>query len=86
MVSRVDPASFADDIGVLPNDIILSINRQPVSAVDDIRRIQGGLKTGDAVAFHVKRARGAVGRAGAGRGVQWVSVYPAGTLPEKNGR
>jgi serine protease Do len=86
VVTRVDPASFADDIGVLPNDIILSINRQPVSAVDDIRRIQGGLKTGDAVAFHVKRARGAVGRAGAGRGVQWVSVYPAGTLPEKNGR
>jgi serine protease Do len=82
IVTKVDSASFADDIGVLPRDIIVSINRQPVRAVDDIRRIQSALKPGDAVAFHVKRARPPIGR----RGVQWASVYPAGTLPEKNGR
>ncbi len=81
LITKVDPGSFADDIGLLPNDIVISINRQPVKTVDDIRRIQAALKPGDAVAFHVKRNLGALrGR----RSPQWTSFYLAGTLPAKD--
>lgn len=82
LITRVDPASFADDIGLRANDIIMSINRQPVGSVDDIRRIQGTLKPGDAVAFHVMRAFSPFGGRG-GRTPEWNSVYAAGTLPAK---
>ena len=47
--------SFAEDIGLMEKDVILSINRQPVTSVDDVKRIQGTLKPGDAVAFHIMR-------------------------------
>jgi len=80
LISDVIRGSFAEDIGLLENDIIVAINRQPVNSPDDVKRIQGTLKPGDPVAFHVKRA------AGAARGAQngsadWRSVYVAGTMP-----
>lgn len=74
-VMEVQPGSFADDIGVLPGDIILAINRQPVNSSDDVRRIQGTLKAGDAVAFQVVRQ--------INRG-QWTSTFLAGTLPNQH--
>src|SRR5205807_8861418 len=52
-VTRVEPGSFAEDIGLMERDVIIAINRQPVSTVDDIRRIQQTLKGGDPVAFRV---------------------------------
>ncbi len=77
LVTRVETGGFAEDIGLAERDVIVSINRQPVTSVDDVRRIQGGLKPGDPVAFRVLRplqqARGA--RA------QWQSLMVAGTLP-----
>ncbi len=54
-VTRVEPGSFAEEIGMQERDIIVSINRQPVSSVDDIRKIQSTLKPGDAVAFRIVR-------------------------------
>src|SRR5579883_746997 len=54
-VTRVEPGSFAEEIGLQERDIIVSINRQPVSSVDDIRKIQSTLKPGDAVAFRIVR-------------------------------
>ena len=72
-VSDVNPGSFAEDIGLLPDDVITAINRQPVKSVDDVKRIQATLKPGDAVAFRVLRKP---------RGQQdWQPVYLAGTLP-----
>ena len=73
-VTQVEQNSFAEDIGVLEGDIILSINRLPVNSVEDVRRIQGTLKPGDAVAFRVARpARGGHG--------PYTSFFVSGTLP-----
>jgi serine protease Do len=78
LVTEVQPGSFAEDIGLQADDIVVSINRQPVSNVDDVTRIQGTLKPGDAVAFRVMRA-GSPGTRG--RAVEWQSFFAAGTLP-----
>ena len=56
------------------HDMIIAINRQPVSSVDDIRKIAQTLKPGDAVAFRVVRA--APQRAP-------VTTYLSGTLPDR---
>lgn len=74
VVTQVEPNSFSDDIGLAKNDVILSINRQPVTSVDDVKRIQGTLKPGDAVAFRIMRFGGA-------RNQEWTSLFLAGTLP-----
>jgi serine protease Do len=75
LISAVEPNSFAEDIGLLAKDVLLSINRQPVNSVEDIKRIQGTLKPGAAVAFRVLRQ--------AGRGGEWTSQFVAGTLPNQ---
>ncbi len=60
VVRSVDEGSFAEDIGLLENDVILSINRQAVTTVEDVIRVQSTLKPGDAVAFRVMRQNPAV--------------------------
>jgi len=73
LIQQVEPGSFAEDIGLAPKDILMSINRQPVNSVADVKRIQGTLHAGDAVAFRVLRQ---------GRGQSsWTAVYLAGTMP-----
>jgi serine protease Do len=75
-VIRVEPGSFADDIGIVEGDVILSINRQTVTSVEDVKRIQGTLKPGSAVAFRVLRnVQGFRGRPGT-----WTSLFVSGTL------
>jgi serine protease Do len=75
LVTRVETRSFAEDIGLREKDVIVSINRQPVASVDDVKQIQATLRSGDAIAFRVLRA-------GAGRGqVTWFSTYLAGRIP-----
>jgi serine protease Do len=81
LVTRVEPDSFAEEIGLRPNDVIVSINRQPVSSTDDVRRIQSSLKPGDAVAFRIMRPM--TGMGGRGRQTQWQGMFLAGTLPAK---
>ena len=76
VVSSVEAASFAEDIGLAKGDIIIELNRQAVKSPEDIRRIQGTLKPGDAVAFHVMRR--AMGPRGGG---DWQSLFVAGTVP-----
>ena len=78
LVSSVEPGSFADDIGMQKNDIIQSINRQPINGVEDVKRVQNSLKTGDSVAFRVMRSGGVRG------GGTWQPIYLAGTLPNTN--
>jgi serine protease Do len=72
-VTSVEPNSFAEDIGLAQNDIITSINRQPVNTVDDLQRLRGTLKPGDAVQFRVLRRNG--------RSQDWSATFVAGTLP-----
>ncbi|HLH39604.1 MAG TPA: Do family serine endopeptidase [Bryobacteraceae bacterium] len=81
-VTRVEPGSFADEIGMKERDIIIAINRQSVSSVDDIKKVQQTLKPGDPVAFRVVRAQpGEVGSRGKG-GEQPRSIFLTGTLPQ----
>jgi serine protease Do len=75
-VTAVDPGSFADDIGMVEGDAILSINRQPVTSPDDVIKLQASLKPGQPVAIHV--ARGANG----GRRGAPQRYYLSGRLPE----
>jgi serine protease Do len=77
MVTTVEDGSFAEEIGIREKDIIVSINRQPVASFDDVKKIQGRLKAGDAVAFKVMRPVLGAGR----QGTQWSGVYLSGKLP-----
>jgi len=75
LISQVESGSFAEDIGLATRDVLVSINRQTVNSVDDVKRIQSSLKPGDAVAFRILRQ--------AGRGGEWSSQFVAGTLPNQ---
>jgi serine protease Do len=77
VIRSVDAGSFAEDIGLIEKDVILAINRKPVTSVEDVMKIQGTLKPGDAVAFHVMRAI----PGGRGHAPQWNSFFVPGTLP-----
>ncbi|MBI3693749.1 MAG: Do family serine endopeptidase [Acidobacteria bacterium] len=76
LVTNVEPSSFADDVGLLKSDIILSINRKPVSSVQDVRQVQRDLKPGGDVAFRIMRRT-----PGPGRQAQWRGLLLAGVLP-----
>jgi serine protease Do len=76
-VVSVDPGSFADDIGMVEGDAILSINRQIVSSPDDVMKLQTALKPGQAVAVHIVRSQ-----ANAGRRIQPERVYLSGRVPQ----
>jgi serine protease Do len=78
-VARVEGGSFADDIGLMERDLIVSINRQAVSAIEDIRKVQGTLKAGDAVAFRVVRQL--PGARTKGTQPRTTSLFLSGTLP-----
>jgi serine protease Do len=76
IIDMVEPASFAEDIGLREGDIVTHMNRQPVQSIADLKRLQGSLKPGDAVAFRVSRNVRQ-------RGSEWQSIYLAGTVPNK---
>jgi serine protease Do len=73
-VTRVEPGSFADEIGLQEHDMIVAVNRQPVTSTDDIRKVAQTLKPGDAVAFRVVRT---IPRNPP------ITTYISGTLPER---
>jgi serine protease Do len=77
VIRSVDPGSFAEDIGLFEKDVILSINRQPTTSVEDVVKIQSTLKAGDAVAFRIMRPT----PAGRGTTAQWTTFFVSGTLP-----
>ncbi|MGA2771356.1 MAG: Do family serine endopeptidase [Bryobacteraceae bacterium] len=73
-VYSVEPDSFAEDIGLLAGDVLLSINHQPVNTVVDVTRVRDTLKPGDQVTFRVlRKARGPNG--------EWAQAFAAGFLP-----
>ncbi len=71
VVTDVKPDSFAEDIGLLPGDVVTQINRQPVNSEDDFRKLTSQLKSGQDVVFLVHRGRGSNGG----------NVFLSGTLP-----
>jgi serine protease Do len=82
VVTQVQEDTFGDEIGLQPKDIITHVNRQVVSTVEDIRRIQTALKPGDPVAFRVMRPLLPIGgRQQPNAKIQYNSFYVSGTLP-----
>ena len=55
LVTDIKPDGFAEDVGVQPYDIILSINHQSVSSVEEFNRLQARLKSGNDVLLLVAR-------------------------------
>jgi serine protease Do len=76
LITRVDAGSFAEDIGLRQGDILTHMNRQQIQSIADLKRLQGALKPGDAVAFRAMR------NASQG-GEDWQAFFPAGTVPNK---
>jgi serine protease Do len=74
-VVEVEPDSFAEDVGLLQGDVLMSINGKSVNTTEDVKKIQQTLKPGQAVAFRVMRK--------ATRNGDWQAAYFAGTLPSK---
>jgi serine protease Do len=55
VVTDVDPASFADDLGFTRGDVIVEINRESVASMEDYRAAVSKLKPGQNVVFKVLR-------------------------------
>jgi serine protease Do len=61
-VQRVDPGSVADDAGLRTNDVIETINREPVDDKEDFKRVMNRLKSGDPIVLLVRRKKTAYPR------------------------
>src|ERR1700688_2044233 len=72
LVTAVDPASFAEDVGFTRGDVITEVNHTSVGTVADYRRVVSGLKAGQDVLFKVQRRTGSD---------QFDTVYLAGVVP-----
>ncbi len=55
IVTEVDPASFAEDLGFLRGDVIAEVNHTPINSMADYRREVAKLKSGQDVLFKVAR-------------------------------
>jgi serine protease Do len=58
LVTEVQAGSFASDLGVQQGDIILSINKHPVTSMEDFNRLQSQLKSGNDVVLLIARRSG----------------------------
>ena len=72
LVTEVDPASFAEDIGFARGDVITEVNHTAVGSVAEYRRVVSGLKQGQDVLFKVLRRTG---------NDQFDTVFLAGAVP-----
>jgi S1-C subfamily serine protease len=71
VVTQVELGSFAEDLGLVEGDIIVTVNRRPVASVSELRETREALKPGDDLALKVMR------RAPGG----WTAQYLGGVLP-----
>jgi serine protease Do len=74
VVTEVDPASFADDLGFARGDVIVEVNREPVNSLADYRRAIGKLKAGQNVVFKALRRTDSE---------RVMTVFPAGVVPSE---
>ena len=72
VVSEVEPASFAEDIGFFRGDVIAEVNHQAVNSVAEYRREMSKLKPGQNVVFKVLRRTDTE---------RTLTVYLAGVVP-----
>jgi serine protease Do len=55
LVTEVDPASFADDLGFGRGDVITEINHEAISSLDDYKKAVAKLRPGQNVVFKILR-------------------------------
>ena len=55
LVTGVQPAGFAAELGMQRGDVILSLNQQPLHSVEEFSRLQSQLKSGNDVLFLIAR-------------------------------
>src|SRR5579863_610572 len=72
IVTDVEPASFAEDLGFARGDVITEINHVPVNSMADYRREMGKLKPKQDVLIKVSRL---------GVNNRTLTMYLAGTVP-----
>ena len=72
IVADVKPGSFAESVQLGRGDVILEVNRQPISGPDSFAKIEAGLKSGQDVVFVVRQA---------GEGHESINSFLGGTLP-----
>jgi serine protease Do len=73
VVSAVDPATFAEDVGFLRGDLIQEINQQQVNSAADYRRVMAALKPGQDVVFKVLRHAD---------NERMLTIFLAGVIPQ----
>ncbi|WP_446743220.1 trypsin-like peptidase domain-containing protein [Silvibacterium acidisoli] len=71
LIQAVKPGSFADEVGLAPGAVVVSVNRHQVHNIAEFQAAVSGLKSGDDVAFELVDPRAP--KAG--------SQYLGGTLP-----
>jgi serine protease Do len=72
LVLDVKPGSFADSVQIGRGDVIMEINRQPVSDPTTFAKLEAGLKSGQDIVFVVRQA---------GQGGGATNTFLGGTLP-----
>ena len=72
LVTKVAATSFAEDLGLGENDIVVTVNRRPVSTANALTNFWQKLKPGEDVALKVMRQ---------GSDDEWTAVYLAGVVP-----
>ncbi len=74
-MTKVAPASFAEDLGLSEGDIVVTVNRRPVSRAKALTDYWRKLKPGEDVALKVMKW--------SPRDEDWTAVYLAGVVPAK---
>jgi serine protease Do len=75
IVTEIDAATFADDLGFTRGDVITEINRVAVSSVADYRKAVSALKPGEDVVFKVLRRQDSD---------RVLTLYLSGKVPADN--
>jgi serine protease Do len=73
VVSEVDPATFAEDVGFLRGDLIQEINHQQVNSAAECRKLMVALKPGQDVVFKVLRHA---------ESERMLTIFLAGVVPQ----
>ena len=78
-VSRVEPGSVAEGLGIRPGDAVIAVNRRPIANADEFRADVGQLKPGEEFSLRILRANEGV--ANPQRASQWNSISVSGKVP-----